>query len=103
MPNGHGGIPRYGSPVALTLALAVLATLERRFHPTWVGPVAYLVGALIGWRFAWHLTLYPIMEYGGAYASAEEMAAARRRFRGTAILAVPLAVAMVVLIWRMLF
>jgi len=102
MPNGHGGIPRYGSPVALTLLLVMLATVEVRSHAGWVGRAAYVVAALIGWRSAWHLMMYPIMEYGGAYVSDEEMAAARSRFRLAAIVSVPLAVAIVAAIWRIL-
>jgi hypothetical protein len=102
MPNGHGGIPRFGSPVALALGLVALATIETRFHFAWVGPAAYLLAALIGWRAAWHLVMYPIMEYGGAYASAEEMAAARGRYRVTALVAIPLALVVVVLLWRFL-
>ena len=99
MPNGHGGIPRYGSPVFLSLILLGLLGLQRSHETRWTLPLAYLVAGLVAWRFAWHLHLYDLMEYDGAYASPAELQAAKRRYRWTMLFLVPAALVGVHVLW----
>jgi hypothetical protein len=81
MPNGHGGIPKYGSPFLLFLVLGVLALLKRSYDAEWTVYAAYPAAVLFGWRFAWHFHLYDVMEYDGAHATPEKLAVTRRRYR----------------------
>jgi hypothetical protein len=86
MPNGHGGIPHFGSPVLLALMffagafwpLAPDAALQwARFA------VCLALAALAGWRFAYHLHMWRAEEYSG-YMSPEEYRRAARRYAGFA-------------------
>ncbi|MDH5804726.1 MAG: hypothetical protein OEZ54_06025 [Gemmatimonadota bacterium] len=99
MPNGHGGIPRYGSPILLLVFLLVLLRLEISRDFDWTIFPAYGLAASIAWRFSWHLFLYPLMEYGGSYTSVEALEAATRRYRLLAIVLIPGAVAAVFFFW----
>lgn len=88
MPNGHGGIPKYGSPVLLVLALAGLLALS----PTdgVLRLLRFPLAALLGWRLAWHYCMYDAMEYGGRPTPDEEMKRARRRYVYALVGLVPL-------------
>lgn len=99
MPNGHGGIPRFGSPVLLLVALLALLWLRVSREATWTTPVAYVAVALLAWRLAWHVHLYDVMEYEGAYTPPEKLQAARRRHRLTTLVLVPLALLAVHQLW----
>ena len=101
MPNGHGGIPRYGSPVLLLLVIAYLAALRATGGGAWTGYAALLAALLLGWRLAWHLWLYDLTEYGGAYADPEEMRAARRRYYLTAAVLAPAGAGLAGLLWAL--
>lgn len=85
MPNGHGGVVRFGSAVVLVFVLAVLAFLRFRQGATWTLYPALMGGALLAWRFSWHLHVYPISEYDFAYASEEQIAVQGRRHIVTSI------------------
>lgn len=102
MPNGHGGVPRYGSPIFLALVVFALAVIETRGHPPWAAAAAYAAAGLFGWRLAWHQFMYPVMAYGGAYASPEELGGAKRRYRVAAAIGVVASVAGVYVVWRAL-
>ena len=99
MPNGHGGIPRFWSPVLLSIGILVLLWLRVSREAPWATPVAYVAAALLAWRVAWHLHLYDVMEYGGANTPPEQLRAAVRRYRLTALALVPLALLSVHLLW----
>jgi hypothetical protein len=81
MPNGHGGIPRFGSVVLLGGALVLLYFLHLTKGWEWCSVAGYVMAMAFGWRLAFHLCLWDATEYDGAYTKAEEMARARRRFR----------------------
>ena len=99
MPNGHGGVPRYGSPVLLSIVLVALLGLQRSWEARWTLPLAYLVAGLLAWRFAWHLHLYDLMEYDGAYTSPDRLQRAKRAHRLTTLVLVPAALACVHAFW----
>jgi hypothetical protein len=99
VPNGHGRIPRYGSPLLLLCVLGLLLLSELRYNPTWARPLAGGVAVLFGWRLAWHQFLYPVMDYGGAYRDPEEIASARNRYRIATVVYSTLAVAAVFFGW----
>jgi hypothetical protein len=60
---------------------------------------AYVAAGLFAWRLAWHIHLYPAMEYGGAYTSPEDAKRARKGFFRTLPLIVPLALLSVYALW----
>lgn len=73
MPNGHGGIPRFGGPVFY----ATLAALAVAFKLT--VPAAVLA-AIAGWRLAYHLHFWRADEYAGAYTNPDDYRRARLRY-----------------------
>jgi hypothetical protein len=83
MPNGHGAVPRFGSPVILA-ALLLLAWLLRARWP-WLAGAGYFLAAGFGWRLAFHAHLWAPFEHGAASSSPKMLAEARRRFRIAAI------------------
>ena len=89
MPNGHGGVPIFISPVLLLLTLFVLLWFRIAESAQWSLYLALFAGALFAWRLAWHLHLYGAMEYGGAYTPPEVLDPARRRYRRTLLLLLP--------------
>ena len=99
MPNGHGGVVRFLTPVIGLIFLAALASLRFNQGREWTLYPAVVIGAITAWRFSWHLHLYPLMEYGGAYASEEQLTAARRLHAVTGVVLVTVAVAGVAWIW----
>lgn len=99
MPNGHGGIPRFGSPVALAIVVAVLLRARVGLGWSWTVYPAIAVAGLIGWRLSWHLFLYPLMEYGGSYSSVEQLERAERRHRMATALLVPIGGAVAWMLW----
>lgn len=99
MPNGHGGIPRFGSPAILALALVWLLWLRLSRDAAWTFHAALLVTGLFCWRLAWHVHLYQVMEYGGSYTAAEALAAAKRRFLRTLLLTLLPALGLVYVLW----
>ena len=99
MPNGHGGIPRFGSPFLVIVMMAVLLRLRFSLDASWTVYPAYVGAAVFGWRFAWHLWMYDLMEYGGSYSSVEELAQSTRRYWLTALVTVPVSLALVYLFW----
>jgi hypothetical protein len=52
VPNGHGGIPRFGSPVLLSIGLALLLWLRISGGATWTIAAAYPLACLLAWRFS---------------------------------------------------
>jgi hypothetical protein len=78
MPNGHGGIPRYGSPIILLIVFIVLFVLKE--HVPLYNYLKYILALLLAWRLAWHVAMYPAMEYGGHYTSEEDLRSAKRKY-----------------------
>jgi hypothetical protein len=89
VPNGHGGVPRFFSPVLLLLALLVLLWFRIAQSAQWSLYPALFTGALFAWRLAWHLHLYGAMEYGGAYTPPEVLDPAQKRYRRTLLFLLP--------------
>lgn len=93
MPNGHGGVPRFGGP----LFYAILAALALAFNIT---AAAAVLAAIAGWRFAYHLHFWGAEEYGGAYTSPEKYRRAKLRYYGFAALyAAAAAAAVLAIAW----
>ena len=90
MPNGHGGIPFLGAPVLLGILTALLVWWYRATGSVIPQVLIYISTALFGWRLAFHITMWDVMEYGGGYTSEEDMTKAKRRFMGAAITLIPL-------------
>jgi hypothetical protein len=86
MPNGHGGIPFLGAPIAFSILFAVFAglPLKERFGWAWV-VVCLVLAALVGWRLAYHLHMRDADEYGGAYTPPEVYRRTARRYRVLAV------------------
>lgn len=98
MPNGHGGIPRLGSPVLMMLG-AVLSVWWFREKPHTVPMIlAYGFGCAVAWRLAFHLTMWHVSEYGGHYVSDDEKRTARRRYIPLTVLLILAAVAVVYMV-----
>jgi hypothetical protein len=102
MPNGHGGIPHFGSPIlfglmfcaALFWPLAPDAALQ--WTRVWI---CVVLAALVGWRLAYHLYMWRAEEYSG-YMTPEEYRRAIRRYAGfAAAYAIVAAVAALALLW----
>ena len=73
MPNGHGGIPRFGAP----LFYAALAAVALAFKIT---AAAAALAAIAGWRLAYHLHFWGVDEYDGAYTDPNAYRRARLRY-----------------------
>lgn len=82
MPNGHGGIPHYGSPILLALMFFAAAfwpvALDVALQWTRAG-VCLALAALAGWRLAYHLHMWQADGYAG-YLTADEYRRAARRY-----------------------
>ena len=92
MPNGHGGIPHYGAPVLLGILTALLVWWFRATASAIPHVLVYLSSGLFGWRLAFHLIMWDVMEYGGGYASEEDMVKAKRKYLVAAVILIPLSV-----------
>lgn len=92
MPNGHSGIPQFGSVVLIAMVIALLIWWER--STAFILPrVLSLIGAgIFGWRLAFHLTMWNVTEYNGNYASGNQIKNARRRYLAARLVLVPLTV-----------
>ena len=73
MPNGHGGIPRYGSAVTMLLFVLLAYVYYRKEGWAWLGYAGYVLAAALGWRFAHGLHMWKATDYGGAYTSDDAM------------------------------
>ena len=96
MPNGHGGISKFGSAAVLLILLVgaiVYGETNLLFRLA-----SYPLSAGFGWRLAWHLCMYHAMEYGGAYTSPEKMRAAKSRYKFALLVIVPGCVVVVALV-----
>ena len=95
MPNGHGGMPRFGSALFLLVILLVLYVYCLKAPGVaWLPWLGYPFAAAFGWRFAHGLHMRKVTEYDGAYSSEEAVSLAVNKYLiGSAAYAV---VAMVV-------
>jgi hypothetical protein len=73
VPNGHGGVPRFGGPIFY----AVLAGLALVFK---LPAAAAALAAIAGWRLAYHLHFWGADEYSGAYTNPDDYRRARLRY-----------------------
>ena len=90
MPNGHGGLPRFGAPVLLGIVTALLLWWFSATAAIIPQILMYLSAVLCGWRLAFHLTMWDAMQYGGAYTEGADMRRARRNYRIAVAILVPL-------------
>lgn len=84
MPNGHGGYPYMGGPIALALLFALLLflnlnpeSLAGRARPI----LALVVAGWFGCKLAYHLHFRRLDEYEGAYIEPEARRRGRSRYR----------------------
>ncbi len=83
MPNGHGGILHFGSPIvfALMFFAAAFWPLAPDAALQWTRfAISLALAALVGWRLAYHLHMWRTDEYGGSYLTADEYRRATRRY-----------------------
>ena len=80
MPNGHGGMPRYGSALMLVVVLMLVYAYSRKEGLDWLAYGGYLLAAALGWRFAHGLHLWKVTEYDGAYTTDEAINRAIYRY-----------------------
>lgn len=80
MPNGHGGIMRFGSPALILIILLALYFNEELSATQWYRPALLALSVLFGWKLSLHLHMWRALEYGGAYLSQTEHRRARVRF-----------------------
>jgi hypothetical protein len=92
MPNGHGGLPHYGTPVLLGIFWALMVWWQRASASIMPHLLLYLASVLFGWSLAFHLTMWDVMEYGGAYTSEDEMTRAKRRCLIAAAVLIPVSI-----------
>jgi hypothetical protein len=71
MPNGHGGVSRYGSALMLVVVLLLVYAYSRKEGLEWIAYAGYVLAPAFGWRFAHGLHLWKVTEYDGAYSSGE--------------------------------
>ena len=93
MPNGHGGIPYLGAPVLLAIFTSLFVWWYRASASMIPHVLVYLFSALFGWRLAFHLTMWKVMEYGGGYTSDKRMAKAKRKYLAAVVVLIPLSLA----------
>ena len=80
MPNGHGGIPRFGMPILIGLILVIGILVRTIMGYRLFRYDIHLLAILFGWRLAYHIHLWNVTEYGGAMTSENEMIRARKRY-----------------------
>ena len=80
MPNGHGGIMRYGAPVIIFIIMLVVFFNEDMSATKWYRPTLLALSVLFGWKLSLHLHMWRALEYGGAYINEVELRRARIRF-----------------------
>lgn len=101
MPNGHGGIPKYGSPILLLIGYVILAWHYLAKDHTWAIYVAYLVSILFGWRLSYHMHMYDAMEYGGAFSSEEKLKVSTVKYKKYSIIFIMMGIFITTMIWFM--
>ena len=77
MPNGHGGVPRFGAPL-LIAGIAVALYFNSWFAlSSFFRPVLLVLAAGFGWKLAEHMHFWGVLEYGGSMVTPEEASRAR--------------------------
>lgn len=92
MPNGHSGIPRFGSVVLIAMVIALLIWWERSTSYILPRVIVYIGAGIFGWRLAFHLTMWNVTEYNGNYASGNQKKEAKRKYIVTTIVLIPITV-----------
>lgn len=80
MPNGHGGIPRYGSSALLLILTLAAALLQVKLGIYWLIYPIYLLAVLFSWRLSSHLFMWHATDYSGATSSDDETENARKKY-----------------------
>ena len=93
MPNGHGGVPRFGSAVMMLVILLLVYAYYRKEGWDWLAYAGYLLAAAFGWRLAHGLHLWKVTEYDGAYTSDDSLNLAIGMYLGGSVLYAVLAMA----------
>lgn len=90
MPNGHGAIPRFGSPLLILLVTFLLLWWARSQAALLPQVLAVVAAGIFGWRLAFHMTMWNVSEYDGRYSSEEQVANSKRRYRVALFTLIPL-------------
>ena len=85
MPNGHGGIPRYGSSALLLILTVAAALLQVKLGISELIYLIYLMAVLFSWRLSSHLFMWHATDYGGATSSGHEIESARKKYLAATI------------------
>lgn len=80
MPNGHGGIVRFGSPALIVIIMLAVFFNDTLAATPWYRPLLFSLSVLFGWKFSLHLHMWRSLEYGGALLDEEAHRRARVRF-----------------------
>jgi hypothetical protein len=78
MPNGHGGIPRFGSPILLIILFIIMFILKE-YIPLY-NYLKYALALVLAWRLAWHIAMYPTVAYGGQFTSDKELQTTKEKY-----------------------
>ncbi|HOP35234.1 MAG TPA: ankyrin repeat domain-containing protein [Syntrophales bacterium] len=90
MPNGHGAVPRFGSPLLILLVTFLLLWWARSQAALLPQVLAVVAAGIFGWRLAFHMTMWNVSEYDGRYSSEEQVANSKRRYRVALFTLIPL-------------
>lgn len=77
MPNGHGGVPRFGAPILLWGLGSVLYLSEWLANTAYYRPVLLGLAAGFAWKLAEHTHYWHVLQYGGSRVTPEEATQAR--------------------------
>lgn len=80
MPNGHGGIPRYGSSALLLILTFAALFIHFKLWIEWLVYPIYFLAVLFSWRFSSHLFMWGVTNYGGATSSDKEIENAKKKY-----------------------
>ncbi|HNT57631.1 MAG TPA: ankyrin repeat domain-containing protein [Syntrophales bacterium] len=90
MPNGHGAVPRFGTPLLVLLVTFLLVWWARSQNAALPQVLAVVTAGIFGWRLAFHMTMWNVSEYDGRYSSEEQVANSKRRYRVALFTLIPL-------------
>ena len=80
MPNGHGGMPRFGSALFLLFLLILVYGYFVKLGLPWLAWAGYPVAAAFGWRAAYGLHMRKVTEYDGAYTNDDDWSRAFMKY-----------------------
>jgi len=92
MPNGHGGIPRFGSPVLIFLVTFLFVWWARSTASVLPQVLSVIGAGIFGWRLAFHMTMWGALEYDGRYSFKQQIKNSKRNYFIARLLLMPLAI-----------